>query len=46
MDQINPETEKNTIEFHLTSAEPGSRDHTVLSELNDYTKQFIGKYCS
>ena len=44
MDQISPETEKNTIEFHLTSAEPGSREHTVLSELNDYTKQFIGKY--
>ena len=44
MDQISPETEKNTIEFHLTSAEPGSREHTVLSELNEYTKQFIGKY--
>ncbi|MGC6366863.1 MAG: hypothetical protein ACON35_02560 [Candidatus Marinamargulisbacteria bacterium] len=43
-DQITPTTEKNTIEFHLTTATPGSREHTVLSELNDYTKQFIGTY--
>jgi len=41
MDQIIPKTELSTIEFYLTSYDPGSHEFRVLSELRDYTKQFI-----
>ena len=44
MDQIIPQTELTTIEFHLTSYDPGSHEYRVLSELQDYTKQFIGTH--
>ncbi len=41
MDQISPETEKNTIEFYLTSTEKDSHEHRILTELMNYTTTFI-----
>lgn len=46
MDQITPQTELNTLKFYLTSSENGSREQKVLSELLDYTNQFIATYIS
>ena len=43
LDFITPETEKNTIEFYLTSTESKTKKK-VLEELQTFSEEFIKDY--